>query len=289
MRSGLMGSLLNCLKLNLRMLSHAAHGRWLGPADYEAGYDRLAKDYNENWLNRLRPVTERMLALLPDTAEHILDLGCGSGFTTAFLEKRYPEARITAADISSGMLAEARKVCTRARLVHRDMLEELAMAQEREYDLIVSAWALGYRRTESVIEACARALKKENGVLLFVVNLRDTLPAVSYAYRRTLAQFPHLTEKALHPTFPASAENLARVMRNCRFTIDFEEEASISAQPPETKRLEWLLKTGILAGFDQALPLAEHPEAAAFFESELARGSLPFDHHYAMLKGVLRC
>ena len=289
MRPGLMGILLNCLKLNLRMINHAAHGRWLGPSDYAAGYDHLAEDYNENWLNRLSPVTERMLALLPATAETILDLGCGSGFTTAFLEKRYPEARITAADISQGMLEEARKVCTRARLIHRDMLEELSMAQEGEYDLIISAWALGYRRTDNVIRACARALKKKNGVLLFVVNLRGTLPAVSYAYRRTLAQFPHLTEKALHPTFPASAETLERTMRKSGFAIAFKEEASISAQPPEAKRLEWLLKTGILAGFDQALPLAAHPEAAAFFESELTRCHLPFDHHYAMLKGLLQC
>ncbi len=280
-----MGKLLNCLKLNWRMLGHALHHRWLGPIDYAAGYDRLAADYDANWLNRLRPVTDRLLALTPPEASRILDLGCGTGYTTGALERRYPGAELTAVDLSAGMLAEARKRGISARLVQADLLTYLMATPPASCDLIVSAWALGYSRSSRVIRACARALRP-GGTLLFVVNLRDTLPAVFYAYRRTLARFPRRAAKALWPRFPASAAELAGDLRRSGMAITFSEEGEISAQPPECGRLSWLLRTGILAGFDQVLPLAEDPEVGAYFESELDRSARPFTHHYAMFRGV---
>ncbi|MGM0766929.1 MAG: malonyl-ACP O-methyltransferase BioC [Pseudomonadota bacterium] len=39
----------------------------------------------------------------------ILDLGCGTGYFTRQLAQRYPDARITAADLSPGMIEHARK------------------------------------------------------------------------------------------------------------------------------------------------------------------------------------
>ena len=287
-----MGKLFNCLKLNWRMLSHVLRGRWLGAADYEQGYDRLAGEYNTNWLDRLRPVTDRMLELLPEVDQFpeerprgkILDLGCGTGYTTVFLEKRYPAMEITGVDLSQRMLREARKLCRRSRFLHGEMAAILREMPEMEYDWIISAWAMGYSCSTRVIRECGRVLKPE-GKLLFVVNLRDTLPAVFYAYRRTLAQFPQRVTKALHPEFPVSARKLEKTLRRNDFAVEFLEEGSVSARPPETGQLAWLLKTGILAGFDQVLPLAEDPETAAFFEAELIRCNLPFEHHYVMALG----
>ena len=79
MRPDLMGRYRNCLKLNWRMLGHLLAGRLLSGKEVAAGYNRLAAEYAENWLSRLRPVTEEMFALLPEqVAGNILDLGCGT-------------------------------------------------------------------------------------------------------------------------------------------------------------------------------------------------------------------
>ena len=108
MRPDLMGRYRNCLKLNWRMLGHLLAGRLLSGKEVAAGYDRLAAGYAENWLSRLRPVTEEMFALLPErVAGNILDLGCGTGFTTAELERRYPATPVRAVDISAGVISRS--------------------------------------------------------------------------------------------------------------------------------------------------------------------------------------
>ncbi|MDR2215896.1 MAG: malonyl-ACP O-methyltransferase BioC [Nevskiaceae bacterium] len=50
----------------------------------------------------------RLDALHPQPAT-VLDLGCGTGAAAAALKKRYPRARVIAADIAPGMLAVARQ------------------------------------------------------------------------------------------------------------------------------------------------------------------------------------
>ena len=41
---------------------------------------------------------------------HILDIGCGTGFLTSHLKDYYPNAHITACDISYKMLEECQKL-----------------------------------------------------------------------------------------------------------------------------------------------------------------------------------
>ena len=55
--------------------------------------------------------TPAMLSLLGSVeGKDILDLGCGTGFTTAELERRYPATPVRAVDISAGMVAEAERL-----------------------------------------------------------------------------------------------------------------------------------------------------------------------------------
>lgn len=56
---------------------------------------------------RLQPGLD-LMARIPDLpARRIVDLGCGTGFLTARLAERWPEARITGLDSSPEMLADA--------------------------------------------------------------------------------------------------------------------------------------------------------------------------------------
>ncbi|MGH3913305.1 MAG: class I SAM-dependent methyltransferase [Pseudonocardiaceae bacterium] len=71
-------------------------------------YDRLVSASPGYHANLIRSV--RRMQLPGDGAGlHLLDLGCGTGASTAALLEVVPQARITAVDASAGMLAQARR------------------------------------------------------------------------------------------------------------------------------------------------------------------------------------
>ncbi|MGH3913257.1 MAG: class I SAM-dependent methyltransferase [Pseudonocardiaceae bacterium] len=73
-----------------------------------ASYDRLVSaspGYHANLIRSAR----RMQLPGDGTGLHLLDLGCGTGASTAALLAVAPRARITAVDASAGMLAQARR------------------------------------------------------------------------------------------------------------------------------------------------------------------------------------
>ncbi|HEX2300852.1 MAG TPA: methyltransferase [Pseudonocardiaceae bacterium] len=81
------------------------------PAEFDAAaasYDRLvgaSPGYHDNLARSARRMR------LPDEGAglHLLDIGCGTGASTAALQAAAPRARITAVDASAGMLVQARK------------------------------------------------------------------------------------------------------------------------------------------------------------------------------------
>lgn len=101
------------------------------PGEFDAAaatYDRLvgaSPGYHKNLARSARRMH------LPDEGAglHLLDLGCGTGASTAALLAAAPQARITAVDASAGMLARARHAHwpSRVTFVHA-RAEELADA-----------------------------------------------------------------------------------------------------------------------------------------------------------------
>lgn len=87
-----------------------------------AGYDPLARVYNEDWalgvLTETLPALEKLM--LPNLVKdaHILDVGCGTGqLAQKLIEKGY---KITGIDASEGMLSYARENVPDAKLVLND-------------------------------------------------------------------------------------------------------------------------------------------------------------------------
>ena len=56
-----------------------------------------------------RQIGEMLWETLPPITSKILDMGCGTGYWTQRLAKRYPQAHITGLDIAPGMLEQARQ------------------------------------------------------------------------------------------------------------------------------------------------------------------------------------
>ncbi len=283
-----------CLRLNLHMLRHALRGRWLGASHVADSYDRLAADYDQNWLRHLKPVTDRLLEQvltsypasfpLSESEEfRIFDLGCGTGYTTRILAEHFPKGKVLGVDISEGMLVVARKQGDTANLDYRtdDLLAFLHRQPDRSADLIVSAWAIGYSNPRRVIEEVSRVLKP-GGVFTFVVNRMDTLGPVFTAFRNCLAAFPEQTRMALWPRFPKSLESLKPLLARQHLAVAWCEEDAVSLPtlPEGEPVLPWLLKTGVLAGFDAVLPLMDNARVAACFQEAFRRCREPLKHHY---------
>jgi ubiquinone/menaquinone biosynthesis C-methylase UbiE len=83
-------------------------------------YDRTAPAYADvNWRNRLHRQMERFEGSLPGS--HVLDLGCGPGRDVEWLHERGHHA--VGMDVSTGMLAEARRRLPDAELVRADLAD----------------------------------------------------------------------------------------------------------------------------------------------------------------------
>lgn len=91
-----------------------------------------------------RPETEQLVELvksrIPDPASRILDVGTGSGVIALSLAASFPEALVTATDISDDALALARENAERLGLTNRVefLTGDLLLSVNHVYDLIVA-------------------------------------------------------------------------------------------------------------------------------------------------------
>jgi len=105
-------------------------------------YDKLV-GANPGYHEHLRMSAKRMGLANDGAGLRLLDLGCGTGASTAALLDAAPRADITAVDASSEMLAQARRKTwpSHVRFVHGNA-EELDRAVTGPYDGIMAAYLL---------------------------------------------------------------------------------------------------------------------------------------------------
>lgn len=247
-------------------------------------YDALAPDYDQNWLSHLQPTTLKLMEQLPQHTEgRILDLGCGTGFTTEWLAKQYPHAVVLAQDISEGMLEEARNrvQANTVSFACGDMLDFMNSQSSKSATLAVSAWAIGYSNPRKILKEAYRILEP-GGRFAFVVNLMDTLRPVYVAFRKTMQRYPEKLHALSNPRFPVSWKQLEKKANGCGFETEWSDEGMFEICEADQISLPWLLGTGILAGFDAMLPLKQDAEAAAYFEHNLKSQNEPLVHNHIM-------
>lgn len=286
-----LSTVMNLFKLNWHVFLLALQGKWLSRADYAAGYDRIASEYDRYWLSQLKKVTDVFLRHIPRLPHgHIIELGCGTGYITASLSTDFPRCSVSAIDLSMNMQSEARKkvLARNVEFVCADMLDFLTQSPDNSASMIVSGWAIGYSKPSRIIRESSRVLSR-GGILAFVVNYRDTLKPVFHAYRKCMMRFPASVRKALIPRFPVSYASLESILEKNGFEVVWHEEGSHAIERPkgENGHREWLLKTGVLAGFDSMLPLRNDGPVAEYFDKLLSESREPITHHYIALVAKL--
>ncbi|MFE1425090.1 class I SAM-dependent methyltransferase [Streptomyces fungicidicus] len=97
---------------------------------------------------------------------HVLDLGCGTGASTAALLRAAPQARITAVDASAGMLrrALAKPWPARVSFLHLTA-EEITAAGEEPFDAVFAAYLFRNVTDPDTLLKSVRALLRPGGRL----------------------------------------------------------------------------------------------------------------------------
>ncbi|NLC23591.1 MAG: malonyl-ACP O-methyltransferase BioC [Oxalobacter sp.] len=156
-----------------------------------AAFDRAAPDY-DGIARFQHTVCDSLMGLLPVFAPDmpspgmVLDGGCGTGYGSALLSRRWPASRIAGCDLSLEMLRLARgksidTICAD--------LEQLPF-RDGAFDLVWSSLALQWCTTPDVYAEMYRILAKE-GVLLFTTLGPGTLAELDFAFSAIDAH-PHV-------------------------------------------------------------------------------------------------
>lgn len=98
-------------------------------------YDRFDRE-------RTRPFVDLISQVLAPSPTRVIDLGCGTGSTTAMLARRWPDAEVLGIDSSSQMLAKARSMLDLPANLHFELMDISAWMPEPGVEVIVTNAAL---------------------------------------------------------------------------------------------------------------------------------------------------
>jgi len=143
--------------------------------DAADSYDEFAKIQHR--------IAAQLLNQLPASSgkpQHILDLGCGTGYCLPVLEQRYASASITGGDLSQGMLDYAQAAYPKFQYKIADA-ESLPFEHE-SFDLIFSNFAVQWCGEFSTVLQQAFNVLKPGGHLLLSTLADGTLSELKMAW-----------------------------------------------------------------------------------------------------------
>ena len=159
-----------------------------------AAFTRAAQYYDAAAVLQ-REIADRLLARLDYmriAPQRVLDLGCGTGYATGPLARRYRQAQVIGLDLAHAMTQAARqrgakrlpfglgRYLSRTRFITGDA-ESLPFS-DRSVDLIFSSLALQWCDPDAVFRECRRVLRP-GGLFLFNTFGPDTLKELLDAWR----------------------------------------------------------------------------------------------------------
>jgi malonyl-CoA O-methyltransferase len=124
-------------------------------------FSRAAVTYDQ-YADVQRECGEELLRGVRGTARSIYEIGCGTGLYTRMLRQTFPQARITAVDISREMVAAARR---RVEGVSFFIADAQQGAVKGSFDLVTSNATLQWLNLEPALRAW-RSLLTQGGTVL---------------------------------------------------------------------------------------------------------------------------
>jgi ubiquinone/menaquinone biosynthesis C-methylase UbiE len=258
--------------------------------DAAESFDRSAADY-DRILAPNRMGAARLAAAMPDEVyADLLDVGCGTGFTTEAVLARHPGIRrVTGVDPSEGMLGRFRAKAPALGVeleLHRGTAEDLPAA-EGSFDAVVSGMAFHWFPDKAgAVRAMARAVRP-GGVVAILASGRGS----DVEFQRVL--------QAMRPRVPESWTTIFDLIhRNGRELeayleeaglepVDVWEEHRVRRVPPDAYLARILaVASHLTAEMDPAEADAELARVAAAVAA--ASGPRGFEYGFVKLYGVAR-
>lgn len=114
---------------------------------------------------RTRPARDLLMAVPPISPQHVVDLGCGTGTSTALLRGSFPDASLTGIDNSEDMLIKARALELPGVSWCNADVAEWAEATKDQFDLIFSNALLHWLGGHETLLPQLMDLLSANGIL----------------------------------------------------------------------------------------------------------------------------
>lgn len=235
--------------------------------DIAKSYNRVSKNYEDIFLKEMHKYNEEMLKEIViqysniNLSEklNILDLACGTGFNSRFLNEGLNKAKFTLVDISKGMLGEAKNNCNfKADFVEKDMLSFLKECDDNSFDIVICAWAIKYQEPKSIIREVSRVLKKD-GCFAVIVNLKNTLPEIRRIYPKLILEnyidVDKIMKELPNPINKGSFERW--FIKNKFSEIAIKSGEYIFKFKTQEEAINFVTSTGALAGFDSMIDIMD--------------------------------
>lgn len=157
----------------------------LDPRTVAASFGSASRHYDAAaWLQtQVREELLSRLTLLPAAPRDILDLGAGTGAAAEAMKRRFPRARVTAADLSAPMLEIARRrsrFWRRIRCVEADARK--LPFEDESFDVVFSNLMLQWLEPPDAALAEARRVLRPGGLLLLSSFGPETLQELRAAW-----------------------------------------------------------------------------------------------------------
>ena len=227
----------------------------VGREELEVAYDRVHDDYDEFWLTEAAGPVKDLVRKLPwEGTEAVFEAGCGTGYATGLLASR--AGNVVAADISEGMLANARQRLSsegaeNVLFVNGDALEILSV--EGPFEVVFSSWVLGYIPLKPFFSTAGHRLKP-SGRLAFVVHKENSPREPLEIFAELVARDPSVLTRRVAFDFPRDLAHIEREMDSAGLEIDHLWEGSITFRyDTADQALQHLLKSGAGTAFYDAI------------------------------------
>ncbi|HLJ52399.1 MAG TPA: trans-aconitate 2-methyltransferase [Rhizomicrobium sp.] len=216
---------------------------------------------------RTRPAVELVARIRTEHPEHVIDLGCGPGNSTAVLAARWPNAKLEGLDSSPDMLAQARKSQVRAEWIQADLASWSAQAK---YSVIFSNATLQWLESHETLIPRLLGFLEKGGTLAFQVPHNMDAPS-HQLMRETAASGPWASKlKNVREVAVLSPVDYFEIFSTCGARSDIWETEYLHVLEGEDAVYKWVSATG-LRPFVQTLADDERAAFIADYKRKLNR------------------